>query len=195
MSYGLMPYAVDLAELRSVIGSGSEHSLNALLRSSWGRELDRLDDLFDGQDGPSAREAARHLLLGEEYHQRSGALYAYCLKALLEAHDCASFLPNGEWYPVRYDWFDEVRGELKDGGVSFDPASLTYRGQVVPLPSVDDFPQIGCIEADRAAELAAEFDAMNEDRIDPQALDGVREMHGWFRECARTGRGLVTYYH
>ncbi|MFW5416009.1 hypothetical protein J0910_05235 [Nocardiopsis sp. CNT-189] len=191
MSYGLMPYAVDLAELRSVIGSSSEQALNSLLRSDWADSLDRLDRT----GGPTAREAVRHLLLGEEYDKGSGALYAYCLKTILEAHPCASFLFNGEWSPVRYDWFEEVEAELKKAGVSFDPASLTYEGQVVPLPPIDDFPQIGCVEADRAAELAAEFDAMDEDRIDPQALDGVRELRGWFRECARTGRGLVTYYH
>ncbi|XVQ11012.1 DUF7691 family protein [Spirillospora sp. CA-255316] len=200
MSYAIMPYAVHLKGVESMLGSRSERLLNDLLAGR-ARDLEDLDELrgyvgLDGDEVTSARDALRHMIMGEEYDDRVGFLYGYCLKILIETHRSSEWLPNGGWSAMRFDWFGTVGSEMKAAGVNFDPMDLIFGGVPFTLPRIDDFPNIGHIAPGEMPALLESFAAMNADAVTQYgALDSIREIEGWLNTCHRSGRDLVCFYH
>jgi hypothetical protein len=189
-----MPYAVDLAELRSLLGSGDEKVLAGITDDRrFGYDFDSVDELGD-DTAVAARTALEHMIMGREYDQKSGYVYGYCWKILCEAY--GRWLPNGHWSAMRYSWFDTVNDGLRTAGVTFSPEDLIYSGAGVPLPSIDDFPAIGHLERGEMPALLTTLGAVDDTSFsDTDVLDSVREIQGWLRHCVTQERDLVCFYH
>jgi hypothetical protein len=200
VSYAIMPYAVHLKGVESMIGSGSERLLDDLLAGR-ARELQDIDELrgdlgLDGDEVTSAHDALRHMIMGEEYDDRVGFLYGYCLKILIEAHRSSEWLPNNGWSAMRFGWFATVGSELKAAGVDFDPLDLIFGGVPFTLPRIDDFPNIGHTAPGEMPALLEKFGGMDAGAVTEYgALDAIREVEGWLTTCHRSGRDLVCLYH
>ncbi|WP_344594835.1 DUF7691 family protein [Actinomadura vinacea] len=195
-----MPYAVNLDGVTSMIGSRSEKLLKTLL-SGWARDLEDYDGLRDdvgqgGADVTSAQTALRHMVMGEEYDDRVGFIYAYCLKIFLAARADTDFLSNNGWSGMRFGWFETVASELKAAGVDFDPLDLIFGGSPVRLPPTGGFPNIGHLGRAEMPAILAKFEGMDADMVTEYgALDAIRQIESWLRTCVNSNRDLICYYH
>ncbi|TNY38298.1 DUF7691 family protein [Thermomonospora catenispora] len=193
MSYAIMSYAVRMESLEKVVGSGEERLFTTLV-SRAEDELARLDEMMG--DTLSARDALRHMIMGEEYDKEAGAVYGYCLKLLCEFLNDSTWLPNDYWSGMRFGWFDVVHGELKRAGVHFDPTDLIYGPIPFGLPSPDDFPNIGHTTLAEIPPLLEKFDAMDPEAVtDPDARGAIEQIHDWLRTCDEMKRDLICFYH
>lgn len=193
MSYGVMPYAVDLEGIRRFGSYDAEFADETLARMSAYalRKLDVSED-FDIEIGP--KELLRQLLCGEPAREGIGFAYGYALEAF-----CATYgdiLTNRGWSGMRYGYFEVVESALSELGVSFDPASLTYGGVPGPMPRIDDFPCIGSLDVDEIDTLAGIFDAVDLGRLtDVGIRESVGEIGDWLRYCRQRRVGLVCFYY
>ena len=197
MTHVLSPYAVDIAALRSLVGSGDERRLHSLDLTDEDllEEIDEVDESHLGWTADPVRSTLRGLVLGEEPDRRPAHLYGYCLEVLCRILPCSTPLPSRAWTGIDFLLFMHVKAELQKAGSAFDPATLIRTGPPVPLPPAGETRRIGHLEAEQVPEILADLDRIDEASIAPDVLSPIRQLHGWLRECARTGRGLVTYYH
>ncbi|MFD0857082.1 hypothetical protein ACFQ07_33050 [Actinomadura adrarensis] len=190
MSYGIMPYAVNINVLRSphTYTSDPDDFL------AWIQERHCKDNDY----GPT-RESMREMFFGEPLTGAEGHVYGYTLKALCETF--GAMLPNANWYPVRMRWFDAVQDALTQIGVRFDPTDLIYSGSPIPLPPIEDFPSIGHLRRDEAIPLGEALDAADISLISDENLtESIRELHGWLKQCSNAetemdSYDLVCFYH
>lgn len=197
MSYAVMPYAVKLDNVLSVIGCENEEafaSLTRVLRS----QLDDIDEFIEdnGHGGEiSARSAMRDLYFHGDY-QRSysvGYVYGYVFKAICGAYGRP--LGNENWSGMRYGWFEVVNTELKAAGVTFDTTELISGGGGTELP-VEDFPLIGHLRLARISSLLAELAAIPAKTLhDRETRAAIVEVQSWFKRCAAEELDLVCFYH
>jgi len=213
MSYTLVPYLVDLDELRRVVGSGDA----ALLE----RARERAPDTFaeperdEDDEEVSVGTALRHLVMGEPPQADSAHQYGYALE-----HLCAVLgrgLDAGWWEAIRWPVLDAT-------GMS----EVLDSGPPVPLPKIADFPRIGFLEPPAIAALAARaaagplasiapsgkrrkpsiqqrlllgvvgavFRLPSREPLTPEELrDCLDEAAAWLREATGTGKGLVFFYY
>lgn len=197
MSYAVMPYALKLDDVLSVIGCENEEAFASLSRSL-GSRLDGIDELIKDNwhdDQISARSAMRDLYFGGDY-QRSysvGYVYGYVFKAICGAY--GTMLHNEYWSGMRYGWFETVNAELKAAGIAFDTTDLISGGGGTELP-VEDFPQIGHLRLARMSSLLDEFAAIPAGAgDDEEAYAAIREVQGWFERCVADQLDLVCFYH
>jgi hypothetical protein len=194
LSYAIMPYAVDLAKLRSLLGSGDAKVLAGIRGDRrFGHDFDGVDELGD-DTAVSARTALEQMIMGGDYDADAGYVYGYCWKILCEAY--GRWLPNEHWSAMRFSWFDAVNDGLRAADVKFSPEDLIYGGAGVPLPSIDDFPAIGHVERGDMPALLATLEGIDDAAItDGDVLDAVREIQGWLQHCVTHERDLVCFYH
>ncbi|MBA9005050.1 DUF7691 family protein [Thermomonospora cellulosilytica] len=199
MSYAIMPYAVRMDDLRSMIGSRDRRLLDGLL-THYADELADIDGLRDnvglgGDEVTSAQTALRQMIMGEEYDQRIGFVYGYCFKLLCRVLKGTSTLGNDGWWSMRFGWFGMVHEELKNAGVDFDPTSLIFSGTPFGLPSTD-FPCIGHTTPDEMRGLLESLGPLGPDSVgDPDAWTAIRQIREWLEICLETERDLVCFYH
>ncbi len=137
MSYGIMAFAVDLDQIKAVIGSKDEQLLSRL-QQSLSAKLFRL--VAEGEEGESLTGSTvlGQLIRGEEYDRSwyYAHVYGYVLKYLCD-HFGRS-LPNSEWCPMRGEWAATVDEALEKAGVPpslFRVGSLLmHRGAPVDIP-------------------------------------------------------------
>ncbi len=207
MSYGVMPFAVSLSQIRKVVGSRSK-SVLLELREEFEDELEEdreeveeanEDDEFD-PELPLA-DALRHLIMDEERWDYEGAKYGYAIEMLCSFY--GEFLPNDRWSGMQLSWAETVNDALLDVGIPTETFSifghLFYRGSPIDIPEIDDFPCIGYVTL---AEIPAALAALNDDRIaavtneDAEdirvSLEQVRE---WLETCQRDKSDLVCFYY
>ncbi|GAA3955035.1 hypothetical protein GCM10023085_41870 [Actinomadura viridis] len=201
MSYAIMPYAVHPKGIRSMIGSRDERLL-AYVKSRWAAELREYDELLDFADGDHlfpARVALRRMVMGEEYDERIGFIYAYCLEILVAAHEDTDRLPNDGWREMGGEWLRTVGNELRRAGADFEPAVLVLRGEPVPLPPLGDLsdpPNVGHLRNAEMPAVLASFDGLDAARVtEPGVLEAVRQIEEWLRTCVKTGRDLVCFHY
>ncbi|MGW4247930.1 DUF7691 family protein [Nocardia sp. NPDC004722] len=192
MSYGIMPYAVDLEGIR-LFGSYGQEFVDETLERVHPQMLARLEGpAHEAKIEP--QDLVRHLLRGEPTVPGVGHLYGYALEAVCDTHGRA--LSNVGWSGMRFGYFDVVGAALAGIGVDFEPSSLVFGGVPARLPDVDDFPSIGSLEVDEIEDLAAGFAAAD---LDLLADAGIREsagtIEGWLHYCRRQGLGLVCFYY
>jgi hypothetical protein len=200
MGYGVMAYAVRLEQIAGCVGARDPLLLSALLEDF--RAARAIDELLAGAtdgDGepPTARDVLRHLVMDEPSKPGIGFAYGYCFKHICERY--GEFLDNAAWYPIGFDFVEEVQAELARQGVTDDAlsvADLVWGGAPVPLPPIDDFPGIGHLPRARIPAALATLAAVDLAKAaDPEVRAGLTELSGWLTECAHTDRDLICFYH
>ncbi len=192
MSYGIMPYAVDLEGIR-LFGSYGQEFVDETLARVHPHMLSRLEGPALGDDA-EPQDLIRHLLRGEPMIPGIGQLYGYALEAVCDVHGRS--LSNVGWSGMRFGYFEVVGAALAAIGVDFDPSSLVFGGVPAQLPEIDGFPSIGSLDIDEIESLAATFAAANPDLLtDAGIRESVGQIEGWLRHCRRQGNGLVCFYY
>ncbi|MFC7742934.1 hypothetical protein ACFQXA_21240 [Nocardiopsis composta] len=130
MTHVLSPYAVDIAALRSLVGSGDERRLHSLDLTDEDllEEIDEVDESHLGWTADPVRSTLRGLVLGEEPDRRPAHLYGYCLEVLCRILPCSTPLPSRAWTGIDFLLFMHVKAELQKAGSAFDPATLIRTG-------------------------------------------------------------------
>jgi len=206
MSSGIRPFAVNLKQIRKVIGSKSK-SLFRELREEFEDELEEdreaveeanLDDDFDPE--LPIEDALRHLIMDEERWDYEGSKYARAVEMLCTFY--GEILPNDHWTAASWDWIESVSDAILESGVSTEKFSLAghllERGSPIDLPEIDDFPWVGYL---KNAEIPAVLEALTEERIARLKLrDAARlkvsllQLREWLETCVRDKSDLICFY-
>ena len=185
MSYTVDAIVVDIASLKERIAKQDLSLLHGL-----DDDAEAIDEDLD-DDGPTTLEHARRIVLGRAENEGSNAKYGYALQLICEA--IGESQPNDQWSSMRSNWFDAVDAALKSAGC---PLALTtalfYNGAPLALPRPDDFPGMGHLEPEQAAQLCSALQRVLP-TLPSQPRAAVAQVVGWL-EAAR-GVGLVTFYH
>jgi hypothetical protein len=207
MGYCVTAIAVDLDEVRAVLGS-KKKALLARLRTDFAGTLDQIDEMIadhvendtdeDGNPPESltTAEVLRHLVMGEPYRDDFGFAYAYCFESLCLHY--GEFLDNRHWSAMHSEWFDTVEKGLKQAGVGKEDFSLTmlfFRGPPVELPEISDFPAVGYLtkpEVAKARAVLAKADLTKVKRSD--VVESIEQIRSWLDTCANSDRDLVCTY-
>lgn len=205
MSYTLTPYAVDLAALQQVVGSGDEALLAAVLAEN----ADEPDD----DDELSTAQALRHLILGEPRDEAQAYQYGYALEMV--CRHLGEQLPGDCWESIRWAVLEQT------GFVEV----LERSGPPVPLPPSTDFPRIAHLTPEAAANILAQAGdaplrsatgARRKPRrrlgtvllqwllppvmcrapmSDDDLRESLDEYAGWLRIAVERGQALVFFYY
>jgi len=206
MSSGIRPFAVNLKQIRKVIGSKSK-SLFRELREEFEDELaeDReaveeanLDDDFDPE--LMIEDALRHLIMDEERWDYEGSKYARAVEMLCTFY--GDILPNDHWTTAPANWIETVSDAIQDSGVSAETFSLLghllQRGSPIELPEIEEFPWVGYL---KNTEIPAVLESLTEERIARLKLrDAARlkvsllQLREWLETCVRDKSDLVCFY-
>jgi hypothetical protein len=203
MSYGIMAYAIDLDEIRAVIGSRSQQALETY-EADFAHDAAAIDEFLEdhaeegeGEPLPTARDALRQLIMGEPMDERVGFAYAYCLKYLCDAH--GEFLDNGAWYSVRTAFLEQVQNALDGAGVApetISVARLTAGGSPIAIPDVEEWPGIGFLARDAIRGALDSLARVNPAEIaDGHVRDSVKQLTEWLSICRDQNRDLICFYH
>ncbi len=211
MSYSLVPYLVDLNDLRRAIGSKDTELLEAVIQG----DPDRFppDDLDESDGEVSGCRALRDLVMGTVPEAGSGHPYGYALERLCD--HLGRRLDADMWESIHWE-------VLEDTGFE---AVLSGSGSPVPLPPIDDFPTIGHLTPEQVQEIVRN---MRGGRLKTAAPDGRKprpslkswlvrrlmsritrrgklsdedlrelldEYEGWLRKAAATHQALVFFYY
>jgi hypothetical protein len=208
MSYTLVPYAIDLEELRGAVGSKDE-ALLASIREGWTEDVDE-EEREEGK--VTADRALNDLIMGTPRGEEAGYQYGYALERLCEH--------LGE--RLAADYWESITWRVLQGTGMGD--LLHESGPPVPLPKIDDFPTTGHLTADRVRELAARLGEKPPTSValsgkkkrrsfqewlvgkvlekitrrpmprDEDLVECMEEYAGWLREAAAKGKGIVFFY-
>ena len=209
MSYGYMPFAVQLDEVREVFGC-RDPSLLKELSDTFERRFSEFDemaidcvDLEAGELVLTMRDVLTQVVMGGEYSASSelGFMYGYGLELI--CWFLGDLLPNYEWDAIRSAWIDRVDHELGRIGVPENVlrlnSYLTYRHSCqpqVPIPKNDDFPYIGYMTL---AEINAALVELTLDRIarvpEPAPKNALLQLRSWLESSADQASDLVCFYH
>jgi hypothetical protein len=207
VGYILTPIAVDLDEVRGVIGS-KKKSLLSKLRKAFAGTLDQIDEMLadrfedEDEEGDENKEpittadVLRHLVMGEPYREGFGFAYGYWFESL--CLHFGDFLNNSQWSAMHAEWFETVQKALTEVRVSkkvFTVDWLAFRGPPIELPEIDDFPGIGYLTKTevvtaRAALAKADLSKLKNKRTVPS----IEQIRSWLDECAKSNRDLVCTY-
>jgi hypothetical protein len=199
MGYGVMAYAVRLERVAGCLGARDPDVLAALLEDF--RAARTIDDLLADvvvEGGPpTARDVLRHLVMDEPPRPGIGFAYGYCFKHICERY--GEPLDNSAWYPIGFDFVEEVQAELGRQGVTDDAlsvADLVWGGPPVPLPPIDDFPGIGHLPRTRIPATLATLKGVDLSlAADPEVRAGLAGLGRWLSDCAASDRDLICFYH
>lgn len=200
MGYGVMAYAVRLERVAGCVGARDPLLLAALLEDfRTARTIDTLlaDAVTGDGEPPDAREVLRHLVMDEPARPGLGFAYGYCFQHICDRY--GEPLDNSAWYPIGFDFVEEVQAELGRQGVTDDAlsvADLVWGGAPVPLPPIEDFPGIGHLPRARIPATLATLDRVDLGRdMDPDIRAGLVGLNRWLTDCVATDRDLVCFYH
>jgi hypothetical protein len=210
VSYSLVPYAVDLNQLRAALGSKDEALLTAILES----DPERFEE--DEDEGElSLRAALRHLVMGLNRRNDSGYQYGYALE-----HLCAYLgerLDSDEWESIRWEVLEETgMVEIMEGN-----------GSPVRLSRINDFPSLGHLTPEQVRVMAERIEqgplttaalsgkkpqrsastavlgwvlsritSRRRSRMtDQERRELLAEYEDWIKTAAANGKGLVFFYY
>ncbi|MCI5054716.1 MAG: hypothetical protein MRY83_01340 [Flavobacteriales bacterium] len=173
MSYGIMPYRVNLERLSTRFGNpkSNKRSKARLACKEAVRGMDDDEDVsFDEIIKEMIDEA-------KASHENLGYMYWYALKGLIE--DLGSFMTNSSWYPASCDIF-------------YDSKDITLYDIDSPMdiPTPDDFPTVFVFRKENMKEenIADLLNSLEDS-------DQKREFNHWIEEAKRYKQDLVLYYH
>ncbi len=196
MSYGIMPFTVQLALVERAFGSQDAALVSAI--------ADEFADLFeqdrfdaDDEDELTLELALHEIVEGKPLREGYGSKYGYVLKML--CWHLGKHLPNAHFSSMDSDWADEVDRGLSRAGVPPETLALSwhliYRGSPVAIPEPDDFPAIGYLRAVEVTPALRALESANLAALEPEVREAVRELIGWLEECSRSACDLVCFYH
>jgi hypothetical protein len=191
MSYGFMVWAVNIDTLKRASGS-KDDALRRTIAERFASDLARLNDTFDDAE-PNAAEVLQHIIDGTIPEGARGCSYAYAFKLLVD--HLGAFLDNRAVCPWSSPDFGHVDRALEAMGVPFTMDVLYGFSLPVRLPRPDDFPLTGWVDTVTVNAVYDAFSAAPSVNMDLHTTNVVTCVRGWFREAARTGTGLVSYYH
>lgn len=200
MGWCITPIAVDLREVKALVGCGDEELLAALLET-FGDEFEMFADFgFYEEEGDSEltpRKALSQILRGEEYDEQFAFNYGHALEFLCLY--CGEFLSNRHWsaMPSR-SWIDEVDRWLLAAGVPpetfcfFD--HLICRGAPVAIPDTVDSMSMGYLAREQIGGVRRAFETANMSVVtDRSARESIDELHGWLKTCSEAGVDLMCF--
>ena len=191
MSYGFMVWAVNIDALKRASGS-KDDALRHTIAVRFASQLAHLNDIFEDAE-TSVDEALRHIIDGTIPEGVRGGQYAYAFELLVE--HLGAFLNNRAVCPWSSPDFEPVDRALEAMGVPFKMSALYDFRLPVSLPHPDDFPLAAWVDAATVKAVDDAFGAAPSVNMDAQTADIVTCIRGWFRDAARRGTGLVSYYH
>ncbi|MCG8575498.1 MAG: hypothetical protein MI810_11485 [Flavobacteriales bacterium] len=179
MSYGIMPYSINLDTLEKYYGTDDQQLINNIIKSSKGR-LDRLDDDFEEEDGwQKAETILSDFLNGKlEVGEGNSAKHWYILEILIEGF--GSMLNNGNWYPASIDDLYDY-SELQ--------MFLVSKTGKFKLPSPDDFPTSFTIQNKNLSAAAKEIESSDYDAAQKS------EFQSWIATAQQNDQDLVLFYY
>ena len=207
MSYGVMPFAVKISQIRKAVGSRSK-SLLREIREQFEEELaedrERVDEANeDDEFDPelALEEALRHLIMDEERWDYEGAKYGHGIELMCWFY--GEFLPNDHWTGIQFSWAELVNDTLEEIGVPEESFSvfghLFDRGSPVDIPEIDDFPVIGFVKCDEIPTALAEltdkrFNGIKHDN-EEEIRDSLVQIREWLETCQRDKSDLICFYY
>jgi hypothetical protein len=207
MSYCVTAIAVDLDDVRAVLGSKNK-ALLGRLRKQFAGNLDQIDEMLadhvandEDEDGNppeplTTADVLRHLVMGEPYREDFGFAYAYCFESL--CLHFGDFLDNSHWSAMRSEWFDTVAEALEQAGVTekqFSVNRLFFRGPPVELPDISDFPNIGYLTKAEIPKIRAALVQADLSKVKSKAaVEAIEQIASWLDACAKSKRDLVCTY-
>lgn len=175
MSYFLTAYLVNLADLKSVIGSKDESILSDIEPI--------LEETYEGdeEEADAQRAAVRALVIGERLEPDNAARYGCAFWHICRVKG-EELLPDA-WGGVRWNSVEACGLE----------ELLTKTGPPVALPPNRDIPHIGYIKRDQVAKYIKDA----EKKIDESegAVIGLLEEYlGWLEMAQSQNRDVVLIY-
>ena len=196
MGYGFMVWAVDTSKLQQVAGSKDE-KLCRMIGGRFKHDVAGLDDLFSHQIAsgkPDTRTALRQIVDGTVPPDVSnGAVYFYAFKLLVQHFGRP--LDNSAVYPWSSPDFAPLDAAFVTMGVPLKLGRLYGSSLPVKLPSPDDFPLTGWIDAAEVKAIDTAFGKAKPVKLEGDAAEILPCVRGWFGDATKLGRGLVSYYH
>lgn len=205
MTHGVTPFAVDLVQLRKVIGSRSKSSLLELreeFESELEEDRERIKEATDDDDlDPELplTKALRHLIMDEDRWDYEGEKYGYALEMICSFY--GELLPNDRWSHRQLSWAETVSDVLQEAGVPVKTFSiidhLIYRGSPIQIPEIEDFPFIGYVTVNEIPKaLAALSDCPCSDIEHEEAEEirsSIEQVREWLETCQREKSDLVCF--
>ncbi len=181
MKYRLVPYSVNVAQLRNRMGSGDRSlvsTVERLLRdqTEWWCESPSASDVSF-----RLMDAVIDLIDGEISNPDAGRMYGHALQLLCESMGCR--LPNHHWTGLRWSMLESV-------GLN----GIMGTGPPVAMPPIPDFPTIGHLEfRDISAQLVERpWAQLSLNRH--ELRDKAAQFEDWLQTCWNERNGLVLFY-
>jgi hypothetical protein len=183
MSYSLVPYAIDLEQLRAAVGSRNASLKQEVCAANAERIEEDAEDLED-DESLTLKAAVSELIDGEFSDEDSAHQYGYALEALCS--HLGQSLDVNLWCGVRWEAMD-VTG-LDD--------VIIDSGPPVDLPDLTgNFPTIGHLDAKAVAAAVGQLDASPSKHDDSDAQALLAEYETWLRTTHQAGKGIVFFYY
>ncbi|MCH2180707.1 MAG: hypothetical protein MK108_01755 [Mariniblastus sp.] len=180
MNYRLVPYALKLTKLRSLIGCQQENLpiqvCQQFLLAEHAKHpigVDAHADLFDALDD---------LVGGGNLDPERGCHYGYALQAICQY--IGNRLDSKHWNHVKW-------AVLEDTGLN----AVMGKGSPIDLPLIPDFPTIGHL-SNRKIRRRIEEPRGNSLKIESENVHGLlRDFDGWVEQAYEARQDLVFFYY
>ena len=176
MSYSLVPYLIDIAQVESAVGSKDESIIDNIRK--------RHPELFDSASRSAPLSVAlSELILGTPLERRRPPQYSHALEWLCD--EFGTRLNCNVLSGIRWD-------AMQDSGI----ADLIRRGSTpLALSFVPDFPFVGVLPRSVCQGMA---ESLGDDALVhsvPELQEMLEEFEGWIREAARKNLDLMFFYY
>lgn len=188
MSSSISVYAVSLADLKRVAGSGDQALIDAATRA---REwfLSTIDDIDD--EAPiRCAQALADIVNSRVSEEAPGYLYGYALEAI--CGHLGRELPNICGITGSTRWMEKVDATLKRRGITIQLNELLYRGSPVPIPAEpDDYPFIGYWTSVQIATALFAIRAGDRSELDNEMAETFKEIEGWLAAASESPNAAI----
>jgi hypothetical protein len=177
MSYGILPYSIEIGKVEAVFGYEDPEMKTHILSVS----KERLDEMQEeDSDGTSYTDILTDYLDGEIRHADEAHKYWYVIEMLCDGF--GEMMDNDEWLPAdlpEYFWETDY----------VFPFGIEVGGEDMEFPTPDDFPVCFIVlneDLGKVKEDAASLGLENEQLV---------QLQGWCDTCVNEGTDLVLFYY
>ena len=206
MSVGVIPFSVNLTQVRKAVGSRSK-SLLQQLREEFEEELATDRELVDEANGDddydpelAIEDALRHLIMDRERWDYEGEKYGHAIQIL-----CTFFgevLHNEHWGRLTFTGIESIEDALLEAGVPAETFSifdhLLHRGSPIEIPEIEGIPYIGYLTLAEIPDVLAAFTDKRLSAIkrlrNQQISLPIEQLQEWLETCQRDKSDLVCFY-
>ncbi|WP_194813955.1 hypothetical protein [Nocardia sp. XZ_19_385] len=198
MSYSLSLYLVDLATVRSAIGS-KDDKLRRMMGGRFKTQFAHSDEYWSSEiaeGAPTKYEAVRAVIDGGPFDDSYAYLYGYAYQAICEFH--GRFLDNSSFSPFRSGWLELVDEGMVALGLDARISDFWYGSLPAELPRPDFVPCYGEWTADECTKLLEQWAATTPEQyadLDPYVIEAIESCVGWARAArAKPGAGIAGFF-